>query len=393
MAYDFSSRSLEQLISEGSRKWSAYPGTIGMWVAEMDFGISDEIRDYLVAEARRGSLGYLPPEDGRRVLEATSQWLGRFGWTPSPERMLLLPEVLAGLRIQIQHFSTPGSAVVVPTPAYMPFLTIPREFDREVIEVPSTRDAEGYWHLDLDGIERALAAGAETVVLCNPWNPTGRCLSLAELTALDAIVSRYGARVFEDAIHAPLLLDGTYIPYVTVSEQAASHTITAVAASKGWNIPGLKCAQLIFNNEADWEVFQPLAHAASEPTSTIGIRATGVSFTQSQDWNDEVRDYLRINRDVLAERVARWDGVTLSPIEGTYIGLLDFTELAQRGTFNSQSPAAFLRETAKVSLTEGRMCGADYTNFARMIFATPLPVLIEALDRMEAALFGAVESI
>ena len=386
MAYDFSSRSLEQLISEGSHKWSRYPGAIGMWVAEMDFGVSDEIRDYLIAEANRGSFGYLPPADGRRVLEATSEWLSRFNWTPNPDHMLLLPEVLAGLRIQIEHFSSPGSAVVVPTPAYMPFLTIPKEFDREIIEVPSNRDEEGYWRLDLDGIDAALAGGAETVVLCNPWNPTGRCLSFDELSALDAIVTKHGGRVFEDAIHVPLVLDGTYIPFATVSEQAPSHTITAISSTKGWNIPGLKCAQLIFNNEEDWNAFQPLAHAASEPTSTVGVRATGVCFTQSQDWNDEVRGYLRINRDVLEERVAGWDGVSLSPLEGTYIGLLDFTELAQRGVFGDQSPAEYLRENANVALTEGRLCGANYSNFARIIFATPLPVLTEALDRIEAAL-------
>ncbi|MGO1594456.1 MAG: MalY/PatB family protein, partial [Ancrocorticia sp.] len=143
------------------------------------------------------------------------------------------------------------------------------------------------------------------------------------------------------------------------------------------------------NNEEDWNAFQPWAHAASEPTSTVGVRATGVSYTESQGWNDEVRDYLRINRDTLAERVAGWDGVTLSPIEGTYIGLIDFTELAQRGTFNGATPAAYLRENAKVSLTEGSLCGADYSNFGRMIFATPLPVLTEALDRIENALYGA----
>lgn len=386
MAYDFSSRSLEQLISEGSHKWTAFPGTIGMFVAEMDFGISDELRDYLIAEANRGSLGYLPPAESRRVLEVTSQWFGRFNWTPNPDRMLLLPEVLAGLRIQIQHFSSPGSAVVVPTPAYMPFLTIPTEFDREIIEVPSSRDEDGYWRLDLDGIDAALAGGAETVILCNPWNPTGRCLSFDELSALEKVVTARGGRVFEDAIHAPLILDGNYIPYASVSENAASHTITAVAASKGWNIPGLKCAQLIFNNDEDWNAFQPFAHAASEPTSTVGARATGVSFTESQEWNDEVREYLRSNRDLLAERVAGWEGVSLSPIEGTYIGLLDFTEVAQRGVFGSDSPATFLRENAKVSLTEGRACGANYANFARMIFATPQPVLIEALDRIEKAL-------
>ena len=388
MAFDFDTPTIEQLTSEGSRKWSAYPGTIGMWVAEMDFGISPELRDYLIAEANRGSLGYLPPSESQDVLEATSQWLARFGWTPDPARMLLLPEVLAGLRITIEHFSTPGSPVVVPTPAYMPFLTIPKEFDREVIEVPSLRDDSGAWALDLDGIDRAMERGAEVVILCNPWNPTGRCLSREELAALDDVVTRHGGRVFEDAIHAPLILEEEYVPYATVSAEAPNHTITAVAASKGWNIPGLKCAQLIFNNDADWSAFEPHAHAATEPTSTIGARAAKVCFTRSQQWNDEVRDYLRANRDLLQARVEGWNGVHMATVQGTYITLLDFTELAEQGVFAGATPAQFLRQNAAVSLTPGSACGIDYSDFARMIFATPRPILVEALDRMEKALFS-----
>ncbi len=388
MALSFETLTIDELAAQRSRKWSAFPGTIGMWVAEMDFGISPEVRDYLIGEAHGGSLGYLPPHEADAVLRATSQWLSRFDWTPDTNRMLLLPEVLAGLRITIEHYSTPGSPVIVPTPAYMPFLTIPREFDREVIEVPSLRDDDGVWHMDLDGIEAGFRRGAEVVVLCNPWNPTGRCITREELAALDVLVTKYNGRVFEDAIHAPLILDGTYIPYVTVSEQAPSHTITAVAASKGWNIPGLKCAQLIFNNDADWAAFAPHAHAATEPTSTVGARAAGICFTTSQEWNDDVRAYLRDNRDVLQARVATWDGVNMAPVEGTYITLLDFSELADRGVFGAANPAEFLRDHAGVALTAGSACGSAYTNFARMIFATPRPILIEALDRIEQALYS-----
>lgn len=390
MAYDLDSRTIDSLTAEGSVKWSRFPGTIGMWVAEMDFGISPEIRDYLISEAERGTFGYLPSKDTRQILSATSQWFGDcYGWYPDPEKMLLIPEVLAGLRETIRHYTAPGSAVVVPTPAYMPFLTIPGEFDRDVIEVPSLRRADGSWCLDEDGIAAALEAGAGLVVLCNPWNPTGRCFTRPELERLSVIVASHGARVFEDAIHAPLIFDGsTYIPYASISEEAAAHTITAVAASKGWNIPGLKCAQLIFHTEKDWQDFQPYAYPVSEPTSTTGARAAGVAFASSQEWIGEVREYLEANRDYLESRVASWDGVTVAHTEGTYIAFLDFTQIAETGIFGDSSPAAWLRSHATVAFTEGALCGHDYANFARIIFATPRAILAEALDRVERALYS-----
>jgi len=388
MAYNFDAPTIETLSSQGTSKWTRYPGTIGAWIAEMDFGIADEVRDFIIAEAQRGTMGYLTDEDRSRSLTATSRWLSRFGWEPEPGRMLLVPEVLEAMRQTIKHFTRPGSAVIIPTPAYMPFLTIPGEFGREAIQVPALH-VGNTWHLDLDGIDRAFAAGAGLLVLCNPWNPTGRCLTREELEAVSAVVAKHGGYVFEDAIHAPLILDddATYIPYATINDVAASHSITAVAASKGWNIPGLKCAQMVFNNPADWERFKPISYPVTEPTSTLGARAAAVCYTEAQAWNDGVRAYLADNRDLLEERVADWEGVELAHAEGTYISFLDFTALADSGRFGHRSPATFIREEARVALTEGSLSGRDYAAFARLIFATPHPVLTELLDRVEDALY------
>ncbi len=98
MTYSFDSKTLDVLLSEGSRKWSEYPDCIGMWVAEMDLGIAPEIRDYLIGEAQRGILGYLPPQDSAKILASAANWIGQFGERPDPEQMLLIPEVLSGLR-------------------------------------------------------------------------------------------------------------------------------------------------------------------------------------------------------------------------------------------------------------------------------------------------------
>lgn len=386
MAYDFDFPTVETLSKSGSVKWSRFPDTLAMWVAEMDFGISPELRDFIIDQAELGNFGYLPQEDSVRTLEATSTWLATFGLKPDPARMVIIPEVLQGLRETIKHFTPAGSAVVVPTPAYMPFLSIPGEFDREVIQVPSHLDAAGTWRLDFPAIEAAFENGAGLFILCNPWNPTGRCLDRSELEEIERIVQAHSGRVFEDAIHAPLALEAPYIPYASIGPAAAAHTITAVAASKGWNIPGLKCAQLIFNNEADWKTFEPFAHAVSAPTSTIGVRATEVAYVQSQKWNHELVQYLAANRSVLEERVAGWNGVELAHIEGTYIGFLDFSGLGATGVFGERSPAQFIREEAGVAFTDGASCGAGFETYARIIFATSRAILTEALDRIESAL-------
>lgn len=385
---DFDSFTAEEMAASGSVKWSMFPGTLGMWLAEMDYGIADEVSDFLCEQVRSGSLGYLPYADIKDTLQATANYAEQiYGEGTDPERMSLLPDVLTGLRATLDLFTRPGTKVVVPTPAYMPFLTIPQETGHDVVQVPSILGEDGQWRLDYDGLDKALADNAGLLVLCNPWNPTGRSLSREELERVAELVEAHDVRVFEDAIHLPLLLEDTKaLPLTSVSESAKARTITAIAASKGWNIPGLKCAQAIFHNDADWEAFRKVNARYSSGASTIGARATKVCYEQAQGWNAAVRSYVAELRDLVEARVAQWKGVRMGHVEATYMCFLDFSGVAATGVFGDSSPAAWLRENAGVAFTDGKLCGEGYENWVRVSFANSKPVVIEALDRVEKAL-------
>lgn len=371
-----------ELRDAGGVKWSQFPEAIGAFIAEMDFGIPPQVTEVLNEAARTGALGYLPAADKRRAQEACARWQARdFGWQVHPEQVFLLPDVLSTMRATIQRFTPPDSPIVVPTPAYMPFLTVARAAGRQVLEVPSRRDENGSYSLDYDGIDAALGTGARLVVLCNPWNPVGRVLRRAELEALRDIVDRHGARVFADEVHAPLLLDDvTHLPYASLDATTASHTLTGTGASKGWNIPGLKCGQLILSNPADVEAFEPVADDVGDAVGLLGPRAAAAVYDEGADWLVEVVEYLRGNRDLLTERLAEIPGVEMSPIEGTFIAWLDCRGLQLPG-----SPTEFFRREAGVALTEGAACGAGFEDFVRFTFAMPRPILREALDGIAAA--------
>lgn len=384
----FDSFTAEEMAAAGSMKWSMFPGTLGMWVAEMDYGVADEIAESIAAQARDGLLGYLPPAETKEILESTSACIERLcGWKPDAGRMSLLPDVLTGFRLAISEFSPPGSAVVVPTPAYMPFLSIPKQMGRDVVEVPSILGDDGLWRLDFEAIETAFAGGAGLFVLCNPWNPAGRSMTRLELARLAGLVEKHDVRVFEDGIHFPLMLPGAEaVPFATVSDGAAARTITAVAASKGWNVPGLKCAQLVIHSDADWEVFEKAGSAYAGATSTLGARVARIAYDKAGAWNEAVRAYIAEVRDMVEERIAGWDGVRMAHTEATYIGFVDFSGVAATGVFGELSPAVWLRENAGVALTDGRLCGEGYEKWARIVFASSKAVVAEALDKMEHAL-------
>ena len=148
------------------------------------------------------------------------------------------------------------------TPAYPPFFEIVRVTKRQIVEVPMRRE-ESRFTFDLAGISAALRAGAATVILCNPHNPLGRSFSRDELAALAELVDALGARVVVDEVHAPLSYPETsHVSYATLSTAAARHCVTVTSASKGWNIPGLSCAQVILTNEADAKTWDGLSACA-----------------------------------------------------------------------------------------------------------------------------------
>jgi cysteine-S-conjugate beta-lyase len=386
MAHPFDTIDLDSLRASGGLKWTMYPDAIGAFVAEMDFGTAPAVTEALRSAVDSASFGYLPEAWADDMAEACAGWqLDRYGWEVSPERIRPVADVVAALQVTIERFTPPGSAVILPTPAYMPFLEIPGLHGRRVIEVPCPVDDTGRYRLDLDRIEQELAAGAGLVILCNPYNPVGRVFERSELIELSAVVDRVGGRVFADEIHSPLVYPGAvHVPYASVSDAAAQHTVTATSASKAWNLPGLKTAQIIFSNDADLETWRPFGHVAGHGASTPGVLANTAAYRHGGAWLDEVVAYLDGNRRTLAELVgSRMPGVRFTPPEGTYIGWLDFRG---SGLPEPADAAGLLLDRAGVALTDGRDCGLAGAGFARLVFAMPRPILEDAVHRIAEVL-------
>lgn len=373
------------LIATGATRWVRGGDVIGAFVAEMDFGIAAPIIGRLHHEVDLAGFGYLPDHLVTELQRATAGFLHRrTGWEVAPEDVIEMPDVISIFQTVITHLLDPGAKIIVPTPAYMPFLEVPALNGREIIEVPMLRDEDGRYSYDLAAIEAAFDAGGALFVHTNPHNPTGRVMTRAELEALAALVERKGGRVFSDEIWMPLVLDGVHIPYASLSPVTASHAITAVAASKAFNLPGLKCAQLITSNDADRRRIAEVGHFVRHGAANLGLAATSAAYTQGEEWLDGIIAYLRRNRDTLAEMVARLlPRARVTVMEGTYVAWLDLSAYGIDGSLHDH-----LLEHAHVECTDGTACGAVGAGHVRFIYAMPHPLLIEAITRIARVLEG-----
>lgn len=383
MHHRFDAITADDLRDVGSVKWTRFPGTIGAFVAEMDFGVAPAIREAVSTSMERGLTGYLPAGLISDMAAATADWYTEnYGWDVSADAVRNLPDVVTAYQVAIESFTPEGSAIIVPTPAYMPFLSVAPMMGREVIEVPSI-EVDGRMTMDLDAIGDAFDDGAGMLVLCNPHNPLGTVFTVDELLALAEVVDAKGGRVFSDEIHAPLVYrPAQHIPYASLSEATASHTITATSASKAWNLPGFKAAQVILSNEADAEVWKTVEMRAQHGTATVGAIAATAAYRGGKEWLDEVVEYLDGNRRLLKELVdEHLPKARVTEPEGTYIAMIDFRDYGIEGDL-----AEWFREKAGVSMTDGAMCGEAGVGYTRFVFATPRPLIREAIERIAAAL-------
>ncbi|WP_433519837.1 MalY/PatB family protein [Nonomuraea sp. CA-143628] len=369
---------LERSRARRNKRWSQYGrDIIDLTVAEMDLPVAGPILAAVQDDVRRQAFGYPLADELSEVPQAAAEWLTEVhGLTVGPDRVRLLPELMRGVTMSIRHLTRAGSPVAVPAPTYGRFFDAIRIAGREAVEVPMRIGERGH-ELDLDGIDRALRAGAGSVLLCHPSNPTGRLFDRDQLRGLAELAARHGARVISDEIHAPLRYHLDFIPYGSIDDNA----ITLISATKAWNFPGLRCGLIAFSNPDDARLWQSLPRAAVGGMSPLGMTATVAALRDGGPWLREAVRFLDGNRKLVTNMVADLDIGYIEP-DASFLAWLDLRR------FGLADPAAHLLDRTDVATTSGADHGASGNGFVRLNFATPPDVLTDALDRVIDCLLG-----
>lgn len=366
---------VDELRARRTKKWMLFEeDVLPLWIAESDFCTCPEVKESIRRAVENESFGYPPPPV--ELQPAVADFYARhYGWHPNPQWIAAIPDVVRGLYLGIEYFTRPGSGIVVPVPAYPPFLMLPKATKRETHLI----SAEG--GIDPKAVEAEFAQGAGALLLCSPFNPLGFMLEEETLKELADIADRYDARILVDEIHAPLTYDRPHICAASVSETAAKVCITVTATSKAWNIAGLKCAQMIFSNEEDVQRWEELPLLIREGVSTIGQIAATACYTHGDEFLKEQLPELKGLRDYICEELPKAvPGIKMTRPEATYLSWLDF-----RDTPLAEDPAGLLLKHGRIALNDGRDFGEPGVSHARFNFATSREILDEACERMHRA--------
>lgn len=371
-----------------SEKWDTGQQLFGdqdvlpLWVADMDFACAPAIVEAVTERGKQGIYGYtLRPQV---YLDAITGWFSRrHDWEIDSAWLTDAPGVVPALSIAVQALTEPGDAIIVQPPVYNPFYDVIRRNDRKVAENPLVLES-GQYRMNYTELEALMQDGAKLLLLCSPHNPGGRVWTREELERVGSLCTRYGVKVVVDEIHCDLVFhDYRHLPFASLSEAHAQMTVTCLAPSKTFNIPGLATAFTVISNPELRRRFNDRMKAlALGSVNYFGPAATIAAYNQSEDWLEAVLDYVQDNRDYAIKYLStHLPEVHPMLSEGTYLLWVDYRKLGLSGAELKQ----LMYRQAKVAFTEGSVYGTNGEGFLRINLACPRSLLTEALERFVAA--------
>ena len=383
-----------------------------LWVADMDFPVSEEISKSLHAAVEHGIYGYTQPKDA--YYNAVMNWMERkHNWKTKREWIVKTPGVVFALGAAVKAFTDPGDAILIQNPVYYPFTNIIRDNNRKVVDntlvyhpvtertvVPVTTDdaseqqinnvgtVSPAYQIDFEDFERKIEQEhVKLFILCNPHNPVGRVWTVEELQKLGEICLRHHVIVVSDEIHNDFVYPGyEHTVFANVDPRFAEFTLTCTSPSKTFNLAGLQISNIFIPNENLRKAFKTeIDRTGYDEPNALGVVACEAAYRAGEDWLEQLRAYLLKNlnflRDFLQEKIPQ---IHLVEPEGTYLVWLDCSELGITGKELDQ----FIVDKAGLWLDGGSMFGPSGAAFQRVNIACPQATLELALNKLKAAVEG-----
>ncbi len=355
---------------------------IPMWVADMDFAAPAGVTAALKEEVERGTHGYYA--DTGSWAAALAGWMARrHNLRIDPAWVSPTPGIVSGLGLILQAVTEPGDEVVLFPPVYHAFRRIIPANDRRILDVQLV-ETNGRYAMDLDLLRAKLTPRTKVVFLCSPHNPGGTVWSPAELRALATFCADHDLILVSDEIHCDLVFSGAkHTPTLTAAPEIADRLITCVAATKTFNLAGAHVGACVTSNPALKKKLDARIGACGLSSyNGFGMLATEAAWRTGEAWLDALLPYLEGSRDLFDKRIeAAAPGARSMRLDSTYLAWVDFS-----GTgLAAADVAARVAERARIYASPGPQFGPGGDTWLRFNFATPRPILNEALARLDDA--------
>ena len=358
---------------------------IPMWVADMDFRTPSFIVEAIRKRVEHEIFGYTKPSD--EYFNSIIRWVDkRYGMKVCKEEIQYIAGIVPGIHHAVCALSEKGDKIMIQPPVYHPFKQVIEGTGRSVVQSPLIL-RDGRYYMDFDSMRKQIQ-GCKLYILCNPHNPGGVVWSREELETVADICKESGVMVISDEIHADMtFLPHKHLPFAMVNDWTHENTVTFMAPSKVFNMPGIIASHaIVFNNDLRERFYLYLEQNDLVMGNAFAYPAVEAAYTQGEDWLKQMLDYVYENiRLVDTSLKQKMPKIKAILPEASFLIFLDCREL---GYETQEQLVDFFVNKARLGLNDGAMFGKEGTGFMRLNVATPRSIVAEAMKRLEDAYLG-----
>ena len=365
----------------GALKWNVLENELPMWVADMDFKTAPEVQAAIEKRAAHGVYGYteVPPA---WYSAYSDWWQRRHGLPLKQEGLIFCTGVIPAISSMVRKLTTPAENVVLLTPVYNIFFNSVENNGRRVLQSKLLYQ-NGRYQIDFNDLAQKLANPQTTLLIwCNPQNPTGIIWQPQELKKIGQLCTQHQVTVISDEIHCDITDPGCHYTPFALAAPECQNAVTCLAPTKAFNLAGLQTAAVYaLSPTLRHKVWRALNTDEVAEPNAFAIDAAVAAFTKGEPWLNELRAYLKQNKDYAVSFLAQ-NLPQLFPVCGpaTYLLWLDCSAVAPQ---KSSALANHLRQSTGLYLSKGEVYGGNGSSFLRMNLACPRSTLQDGLNRLK----------
>ena len=354
-----------------------------LWVADMDFRTPDFIIDAIQKRLEHPILGYTMPS--KSFYSASISWIKEHhDWNIQRDWFGFLPGIVPGLSFAVQSLTKPGDEIIVQPPVYYPFFHVIEKNHRVLVQ-NQLKEENGKFVMDFDDLEKKFTAKTKLFILCNPHNPGGRVWTLDELQRFASICEKHQVTIVSDEIHADMVLPGKtkHTPLATVSAWSEQNTVTFMAPTKVFNMPGLiSSGYIIPNAELRHQFAEFLEASEMNSGNMFAYTAAVAAYENGDEWRKQMLDYVQGNIDFVADFLKK-NVPQIKPMipEASFLVWLDCKDLGME----TDELHKFFSLKAGLGLNKGTIFGPGGEYHLRLNVACSRSILEKAMKQLKEA--------
>lgn len=354
---------------------------ISLGIGEPDFDTPEIIKDAAKRALDEGYTHYTPNAGIPEFREVIAEYYKDFYKIDvDTDSIIVTAGAYEATYLAFESLLEGGDDVIIPDPAFVCYVEDAKISEAGIIRIPLRE--ENRFRIDPDELVELITKRTRMIVVNYPNNPTGATLDKETAKVIAQIAEDYNIYILSDEPYEHFLYEGA--KHYPMIKYAPYNTILANSFSKTFAMTGWRLGFAIAPSEVIKDMIKLHAYVIGNVTSFIQIAGI-TALRDKRSW-----EAVENMRKIYAERrklVLRYlnDMPHIEPFKpkgAFYVWVKIDPEL----DMSSEDFAEWLLENARVVVIPGTAFGKHGEGWVRISYATKKEQLIEAMERMKAAL-------